>query len=58
MLWSVFQVLVVFSVIASNIYWQWTPNPYLAAIIGGTCALGVTVWFIALADVARRVRRQ
>jgi hypothetical protein len=25
------QALIVFAVVASNIHWQWTPNPHLAA---------------------------
>jgi hypothetical protein len=33
MFW-IFQGLIIFAVIASNIAWQWTPNPYLAGLIG------------------------
>jgi hypothetical protein len=29
-----FQALIVFAVIASNIHWHWTPNPYLASELG------------------------
>jgi hypothetical protein len=45
MRWYVFQGLIMFGVISSNIHWHWTHNPYLAAICGwlltylATCAL-------------------
>ena len=35
------QALIFCAVVDSNIHWQWTPNPYLAAAIGvflGWCA--------------------
>jgi hypothetical protein len=32
--WFLFQILIAFSVIASNIYWHWTPNPYIPAGAG------------------------
>ena len=28
------QALIFCAVVGSNIHWQWTPNPYLAAAIG------------------------
>lgn len=28
------QSSIIFAVVASNIHWQWTPNGYLAAVIG------------------------
>ena len=28
------QALIFCAVVDSNIHWQWTPNPYLAAAIG------------------------
>jgi len=31
-----------FAVMASNIHWQWTPNPYLAGLIGAGLAFAVT----------------
>ena len=30
-MWYLFQSLIIFAVMASNIHWQWTPNGYLAA---------------------------
>lgn len=41
--WYVFQGLVMFAVIASNIHWQWTPNGLLAGIIGYGVAF-VATW--------------
>ena len=32
------QCVIVFAVVTSNIHYQWTPNPYLAGIIGFVCA--------------------
>jgi hypothetical protein len=37
-MWYLLQGLIVFAVMASNIHWQWTPNGYLAAVIGGGLA--------------------
>jgi hypothetical protein len=42
MWWYCLQGLIVFSVVASNIHWQWTPNGYLATIIGGGMAFLAT----------------
>jgi hypothetical protein len=41
-MWYVFQGAIMFAVIASNIHWQWTPNPYLAAGFGWLAAYFVT----------------
>jgi hypothetical protein len=37
-MWLVFQSLIIFAVVASNIHWHWTPNGYLAAILGAGLA--------------------
>lgn len=42
MAWRVFQALVIFAVIASNIRWQWTPNTYLASLLGFAAAFTAT----------------
>ena len=34
MIWLIFQSSIIFAVVASNIHWRWTPNGYLAAILG------------------------
>jgi len=41
-MWYLLQGLVIFAVVASNIHWQWTPNGYLATMLGGIAALCVT----------------
>jgi hypothetical protein len=38
----VFQGLIVFAVMASNIHWQWTPNGYLASAAGIGTAYVIT----------------
>lgn len=42
-MWFLLQSLIVFAVMASNIYWHWTPNTYLASVIGFIAALLATV---------------
>jgi hypothetical protein len=41
-MWFLLQSLIIFAVCASNIHWQWTPNGYLAGLIGVGLAYGVT----------------
>jgi uncharacterized membrane protein YgaE (UPF0421/DUF939 family) len=41
-MWYVIQALIVFAVMASNVHYQWTPNPLLAGIIGFGAAWLVT----------------
>jgi len=36
------QSSIIFAVVASNIHWQWTPNPYLAGAIGPGLAYSLT----------------
>jgi hypothetical protein len=42
-MWFLLQSLIVFAVVASNIHWQWTPNGYLASLIGVGAAFFVTM---------------
>ena len=42
MMWFLFQSSIIFAVMASNIHWGWTPNPYLAGLIGVVLAYGLT----------------
>ena len=46
------QGLIIFAVVGSNIHWQWTSNPYLAAGIGVGLA-----WIATQAIVEWRDRR-
>ena len=38
--WFLVQALIFFAVMASNIAWDWAPNPYVAALIGVALAIG------------------
>jgi hypothetical protein len=42
-MWFILQASIIFAVISSNIAWQWTPNGYLAALIGAGLAFGATM---------------
>jgi hypothetical protein len=33
-MWFILQSSIIFAVAASNIHWQWTPNPYIPALAG------------------------
>lgn len=43
-MWKVFQLAIFIAVVGSNIEYQWTPNGYLAAILGGLAAYLATVF--------------
>jgi hypothetical protein len=32
--WFILQSSIIFAVIASNLFWHWTPNGYLAGLVG------------------------
>lgn len=40
--WRVLQALIVLAVIFANIYWEITPNGFVAALAGVGLAMGVT----------------
>jgi hypothetical protein len=42
-MWFLFQGLIIFAVVGSNIHWQWTPNPYIPAGAGILLAYFVTL---------------
>ena len=51
------QYLIFSAVVVSNAQWEWTPNGYLAGLIGTALAFVVTVAVTRLADALRlRVR--
>jgi F0F1-type ATP synthase assembly protein I len=56
-LYYLLQSLIVLAVMASNIYWQWTPNGYLAAVLGFIAALLATVGLTNLLSWASQKRR-
>ena len=41
-MWLILQGLIIYAVIASNLHWHWTPNGYLAGLIGVGLAWGLT----------------
>ncbi len=41
-MWFLIQGLIVFAVVASNIYFQWSPNPYIPAALGAGAAYILT----------------
>ena len=47
-MWKLFQLAIFIAVVGSNIEYQWTPNPYLAAICGGLAAYLATVTLTGL----------
>ena len=42
MMWFLLQSSIIFAIVASNIRWHWTPNGYLASLIGIGLAWSVT----------------
>lgn len=56
-MWRFFQAIMVFGVVASNIHWEWTPNPYLAALIGVGAAFVATVLLTEISLLPLRTGR-
>jgi hypothetical protein len=57
-MWQLLQCLVIFAVMASNIAWHWTPNTYLAGILGWIAALVLTGVINELSDLLGRRREK
>lgn len=57
-MWFLLQGSIVFAVMASNIYWEWTPNGYLASLIGIGLAFAVTMMVSQLLLWTRQKRGQ
>lgn len=55
-MWKIFQLLVVFAVVGSNIEWQWTDNPLAATVVGIGVAFVLTEFLTWLLDLGRRSR--
>ena len=53
-MWFVLQGSIIFAVISSNIYFQWTPNGYLAGLIGVGAAFFATMGITQLLLWARK----
>jgi hypothetical protein len=57
-MWFLFQASIIFAVVASNIHWEWTPNKYLAGMIGAGLAFAATAAINQLLLWSREKRRQ
>lgn len=55
-MWKVIQTAVVFAVLASNVHFKWTPNPYAAAVVAVFAAMVATVGLSALGGLIVRLR--
>ena len=53
-MWFLFQSTIIFAVMASNIHWHWTPNGYLASLIGVGLAYALTAALDGLWRLAQR----
>jgi hypothetical protein len=58
MWWFLLQSSIIFAVMASNIRYHWTPNPYAAGLIAASAAFAVTALINQLLLWARKQRRQ
>lgn len=52
-MWKLIQYLIVSGMVMSNVHWQWTPNPYVAGLLGVGVAFVVTMVVVRLADALR-----
>ena len=41
-MWFLFQGSIIFAIVSSNIRWKWTPNPYVAGLMGVVAAYVAT----------------
>ena len=57
LMWHILQAIIIFAVVASNLYWEWTPNGHLAALIGIGLSFAVTAGLTELAKWWRRSAR-
>ena len=57
-MWKFFQTLIVVGVMCASVYYKWTPNPYLPAVLGVAAALIVTLTLTKLFDLLARLRKR
>jgi hypothetical protein len=52
-MWKLLQLSVFLAVVFSNIHWQWTPNGYLASVlgIGAAFVLTLVLFHVLLQDL-------
>jgi hypothetical protein len=51
--WFLIQSSIIFAVVASNIRWHWTPNGYVAGLIGAGLAYDMTHLLASLMKLGR-----
>lgn len=51
---KLFQMLVFTAVLFSNIHWQWTPNGYLASLIGIAVTFAATCLLVWIGELIAR----
>jgi len=57
-MWKFFQTLIIAGVMMLNVYFKWTPNGYLAGLMGVAAALIVTLTLNKLLDLLARFRQR
>ena len=55
--WHLLQIVVFAAVLCGNVYFRWTPNPYLAGIAGIGAAFIATVLAQTIVDQMAAIRR-
>lgn len=58
MWWQLFQLVVVGLVMSANVYWQLTPNAYVAGITGAGVAYCLTWLLLTVGDWLRQLARR
>ena len=53
MLWKLFQLSIMAAVMCANIYYQWTPNPYVVGLLGLGAAFIATWILVGLGTLIR-----
>jgi hypothetical protein len=53
-MWFLIQSSIIFAVMASNIRYKWTPNPYVAGLVAAGAAFAATALLNELLTWARR----
>src|ERR1700687_791905 len=57
-MWYVFQLIIIIAVVFSNIHWHWTPNGYLASLLGIAAAWLCTRIIVAAVEMVRWATRR
>jgi hypothetical protein len=52
-MWKLFQLSIMAAVMCGNIYYQWTPNPYVVGLLGFGAAFVATWFLVGLSSLIR-----